>query len=152
MFFTLLFKFSRVSWRSFPIDPLRSNPPLLNTHIGFHCMDVLLLYDRFSNFPNLLIFWATLQGRVVCTCICLRVFLPVYLQEKVLELQWPGQRSVYFKFGGRYCQTAKEMVQSGKVRERGFPKPSATGFTVKLSSLILTPLTRCQILPVRDGC
>lgn len=56
-------------------------------------------------------------------CLCVRMFLLVYLQEKVLKIELPGQRSVCFKFRvGPVKPPFKEVVQSSSERARGFPE------------------------------
>lgn len=98
---------------------------------------------------NLLIFWTTLHGRVEgsCVCLCVRMFLLVYLQEKVLKIELPGQRSVRFKFR---VDTVKLLFKEGSTKQqweraRVSRSLTTTRWTIKLETPMNTHPTHSDL-------
>lgn len=82
----------------------------------------------------------------ISVCVQVRMFLLVYLQEKVLKIELLGQVSVYFKYQGRYCQTAAQRGSTKQQCERGRLSQSlTTRYTVKLEIPMNTHSTNSEL-------
>lgn len=90
-------------------DPV---PPMSYPHSILSCVCVPQQWKlRFSQSLNTL----NNLARKSCVCVCLQIIFPVHLQQKVLRINLPGQRTGYCKFRGRLCQTA---TRRGRTKQR----------------------------------